>query len=87
MERVKKEENERRDRRQSKIPVSQVLISSRVRDSGDHRVLGSLQLRPLVERLFYFRRQLQVHQEVLLEDKTFLVVPIVEENTREIIGD
>ena len=73
--------------RERKIPVSQVLISSGVRDSGDHRVPGSLQLRPLVKRLFYRRRQLQVHQEVLLEDKTFLVVPIVEENTREIVGD
>ena len=73
--------------RERKIPVNQVLISSRVRDSGDHRVPGSLQVRPPVERLFYWRRQLQVHQEVLLEDKTFLVVPIVEENTREIVGD
>ena len=39
VERVKKEENERKDRRQGKkIPVSQVLISSRVRGLGDHRV-------------------------------------------------
>ena len=66
-----------------KILVSQVLISSRVRDSGDHRVPGSLQLKPPVEILFYRSRQLQVH----LEDKMFLVVPIVEENTREIVGD
>ena len=70
-----------------KIPVSQVLISSRIRDLGDHKVLGSLQLRPPVERLFYRRRQLQVHQEVLLEVKTFLIVPIVEETTRKIVGD
>ena len=73
--------------RERKIPVSQVLISSKVRDSGEHRVPGSLQLRPPVERLFYRCRQLQVHQEVLLEDKTFLIVPIVEENTKEIVGD
>ena len=73
--------------RERKIPVSQVLIRSRVKDSGDHRVPGSLMLRPPVERLFYRRHQLQVHQEVLLEDKTFLVVPIVEENTREIVGE
>ena len=70
-----------------KIPVSQVLISSRIRDLGDHKVLGSLQLRPPVERLFYRRRQLQVDQEVLLEVKTFLIVPIVEETTRKIVGD
>ena len=73
--------------RERKIPISQVLISSRVKDSGDHKVPGSIQLKPPVERLFYWCRQLQVHQEVLLEDKTFLVVPIVEENTREIVGD
>ena len=58
-----------------KIPVSQVLISSRVRDSGDHGIRGSLQLRPPVEILSYRRRQLQVHKEVPLEDKMFLIVP------------
>ena len=73
--------------RERKIPVSQVLISSRVRDSRDHRVPGSLQFRPPVERLFYRCGQLQVHQEVLLEDKMILIVPIVEENTRAIVGD
>ena len=73
--------------RERKIPVSQVLISSRVRDSGDHRIPGSLQLRPPVEILFYRCRQLQVHKEVPLGDKTFLVVPIMEESTREIVGD
>ena len=73
--------------RERKISISQVLISSRVRDSGDHRVPGSLQLRPPVEILFYRLRQLQVHKEVPLEDKAFLVVPIVEENTREIVGE
>ena len=73
--------------RERKIHVSQVLTSSRVRDSGDHRVPGSLQLRPPIERLFYQHRQLQVHQEVFLEDKTLLIVPIVEKNTREIVGD
>ena len=73
--------------RERKIPVSQVLISSRERDSGDHGILGNLQLRPPVEILFYRRRQLQVHKDVPLEDKTFLVVPIMEENTREIVGE
>ena len=73
--------------RERKIPVSQVLISSRVRDSRDHGIPGSLQLRPPLEILSYRHRQLQVHKEVPLEDKTFLVVPIVEESTREIVGD
>ena len=73
--------------RERKILVSQVLISSRERDLGDHRIPGSLQLRPPVEILFYRLRQLQVHKEVPLEDKTFLVFPIVEESTREIVGE
>ena len=73
--------------REGKIPVIQVLISSRVRDSGDHEIPDSLQLRPPVEILSCRRRQLKVHKEVPLEDKMFLIVPIVEENTREIIGD
>ena len=64
-----------------------MLISKRVRDSGDQGIPGSLQLRPPLEILFYRRRQLQVHKEVPLEDKMFLVVPIVEENIREIVGD
>ena len=73
--------------RERKIPISQVLISSRVRDSGDHGIPDLLQLRPLVEILSCRRRQLQVHKEVPLEDWMFLVVPIVEESTREIVGD
>ena len=73
--------------RERKISISQVLISRRVRDSGDHGIPGSLQLRPPVEILFYRRRQLQVHKEAPLEDKTFLIVPIMEESTREIVGE
>ena len=73
--------------RERKIWVSQVLISSRERDLGDHRIPSSLQLRPPVKILFYRRRQLQVHKEVPLEDKTFLIFPIVEESTREIVGE
>ena len=68
--------------RERKIPVSQVLISSRVRNSGDHRIPDSLQLRPPVEILSCRRRQCQVHKEVPLEDKMFLVVPIVEEKNK-----
>ena len=73
--------------RERKIMFSQVLISSKVRDSGDHRVPVRLQLRTPVERLSYRRRQLQVHKEVLLEDKMFLIVLNVGEDTRESVGD
>ena len=47
----------------------------------------SLNLMPPVERLFYRCRQLQVHKEVLLGDKMFLVVLSVGEDTRESVGD
>ena len=88
VERVKKSKmKEMIEDRERKISVSQVLISSKGRDLGDHRIPGSLQLRPSVEIIFYRRRQLQVHKEVTLEDKTFLVVPIVEESTREFVGE
>ena len=73
--------------KEGKIPVSQLLINSRVRDSGDHGILDILQLRPPVEILSCRRRQWQVHKEMPLEDKMFLIVPIVEENTRDIVGD
>ena len=73
--------------RERKIPISQVLINSKVRDSGDHRVLVSLQLRLLVRILFYRHHQLQVHKEVLLGDKMFLVALSVGEDRRESVGD
>ena len=73
--------------RERKISIRQVLISSKVRDSGDQGIPGSPQLRPPLEILSFRRRQLQVHKEVPLEEKMFLVVPIVEESTREIVGD
>ena len=73
--------------RERKILVSQVLISSKAKDSGDHRVPVCVRLRSPVERLFYRRRQLQVHKEVLLEDKMFLIVLSVGEDTREGVGD
>ena len=69
-----------------KSPVSQVLISSRVRNSKDHGVLISLQLRLPVVRIFYRHHQLQVHKEVLLKNKLSLIVLIVEESTRESVG-
>ena len=78
IERVKKEENERKERRHGKKkPVNQVLISSRVRNSKDHRVLINLQSKLLVIRVFYRYRQLQVHKEVLLKDKLSFIVLIV----------
>ena len=60
---------ENKEDRVRKTPTSQVLISTRVRNSKDHRVLIRLQhgdqLRLPVVRLFYWHRQLLVHQEVL----------------------
>ena len=55
---------EKREDGVRKSPVSQV-NNSRVRNSKDHRVLISLQLRLSVVRIFYRHRQLQVHKEVL----------------------
>ena len=57
--------NEKKEDRVGKTPTSQVLISTRVRNLEDHRVLICLQLRdqlslPVV-RLFYLHRQLLVH--------------------------
>ena len=55
-----------------KTPASQVLISTRVRNSEDHKVLIRLrlrdQLRLPVVRLFCQHRQLVVHQKVLRGD-------------------
>ena len=78
---------EKREDRVRKSPVSQVLISSRVINSKDHKVLISLQLKLPVVRIFYQHRQLQVHKEVLLKDKLSLIVLIVEESTRESVGN
>ena len=63
---------ENKEDRVRKTPASQVLISTRVRNSEDHRVLIRLQLRdqlrlPVV-RLFCRHHQLLVHQEVLRGD-------------------
>ena len=73
--------------RERKIPVSQVLISNGIRDSGDYRVPVSLQLMLPVRILFYRHHQLQVHKEELLGDKMFLVVLSVGEDTRDSVGD
>ena len=73
--------------RERKIPVNKVLINSKVRDLLDHRVPVGLQLRLPVRILFYRHCQLQVREEVLLEDKMFLVVLSVVEDTRDGVGD
>ena len=60
---------EKKEDRVRNIPASQLLISTRVRNSKDHRVLIRLQLRDQLKlsvvRLFCRYRQLLVHQEVL----------------------
>ena len=78
---------EKKEDRERRIPIRQVLISSRVRDLEDHKVLFSLQLMLPVRKLFYRHHQLQVHKEMLLSDKMFLVVLSVGEDIRESVGD
>ena len=64
---------EKKEDRVRKTLDSQVLINTKLRNLEDHKVLISLQLRDqlrvLVVRLFYWHRQLQMHQEVLQEDQ------------------
>ena len=52
---------EKNEDRVRKTPVNQVLISTRIRNLEDHRVLVNLQLRILVARLFYRHHLLLVH--------------------------
>ena len=63
---------EKKEDRVRKISASQFLISTRVRNSEDHRVLIRLQLkdqlRLRVVRLLCRHHQLLVHQEVLRGD-------------------
>ena len=77
----------KREDRVRKSPVNQVLISSRVRNSKDHRVLINLQSKLPVIRVLYRYCQLQVHKEVLLKDKLSFIVLIVEESTRGSVGN
>ena len=82
---------EKKEDRVRKISVSQAPISTKVRSLEDHRVLISLQLRgqlklPIV-RLFDLHRQLQVHQEVLQEDRLLLIAHIVGGSIKESVGD
>ena len=72
---------ENKEDRVRKTPARQVLISTRVRNSEDHRVLIHLQLgdqlRLQIVRLFYRHLQLLVHQEVLRGDYFLLFAHIV----------
>ena len=71
--------------------LSQVLISTRIRNLEDHRVLISLhlrdQLRLPVARLFYRHLQLLMHQEVHPKDQLLLIAHIMGGNTKESVGD
>ena len=77
----------KREDKVRKSLVNQVLNNNRVRNSKDHRVLISLQLRLPVVRIFYRHRQLQVHKEALIKDKLSLIVLTVEESIRESVGN
>ena len=82
---------EKKKDRVRKTLDSQVLISTKVRNSEDHRVLISLQLRdqlrlPVV-RLFYRHHLLLVHYKVLQEDQLLLISHIVGGNIKESVGD
>ena len=73
--------------KERKISVSPVRNNIKGRNSADHRVPVSLQLRLLVGILLYQHRQLRVHQEVLLEDRLLLIAPIVGKIIKENVGD
>ena len=74
-----------------RIPLNQVLISTRIRNLEDHKVLISLQLRDQlrlpVARLFHRHHQFLVHQEVHLEDQLLLIAHIMGGNIKESVGD
>ena len=78
---------EKKEDRVRRTPLSQVLISTRIRNLEDHRVSISLQLRDQLKlpiaRLFYRHHQLLVHQEVHPEDQLLLIAHIVEENIKK----
>ena len=82
---------EKKEDRVRKTPASQVLISTIVRNSEDHRVLILIQhrdqLRLPVVRLFYRHRKLLVHQEVLREGQLLLITNIMGGDIKESVGD
>ena len=82
---------EKKGDRVRRTPLSQVLMSTRIRNLEDHRVVISLQLRDQlrlpVARLFYRHHQLLVHQKVHPEDQFLLIAHIVGGNIKESVGD
>ena len=83
----KRKEREKIKDRERKIPVSAVRNNNKGRNSEDHRVPISLQLRLPVGILLYQHRQFRIHQEVLLEDRLLPIAPIVGEIIKENVGD
>ena len=82
---------EKKEDRVRKTSVSQILISTRIRNLENHKVLVRLQfrdqLRLPVARLFYRYHQLLVHEEVHQEDQLLLITHIVGGNIKESVGD
>ena len=82
---------ERKEDKVRKTSLSQVFISTRIRNLEDHRVLISLQLKDQlklpVARLFYRHHQLLVHQEVYPEDQLLLIAHIEGGNIKESVGN
>ena len=82
---------EKKEDKVRKTLLSKVLISTRIRNLKDHRVLISLQLKDQlrlpVARLFYRHHQLLVHQEVHPEDQLLFIAHIVGGNIKESVRD
>ena len=89
VERVKKEEKERKDKRQGKKKSRSVQFTTTAKEDiqGTTGFKVSLQLRLPVGILLYRHRQLRVHQEVLLEYKLLLIAAIVGKIIKENVGD
>ena len=90
VERVNKEEYERKERRQGKKNPGQSSSYQHQNSLEDHRVLINLQLmdqlRLPVARLLYWHHQLLVHQEVHREDQLLLITHIVGGNIKDSVG-
>ena len=88
VERVKKEERERKDKRQGKKNLGQSSSQQQQRKKfRGPQDSSQLTAQTTGRILLYQHRQLQVHQEVLLEDKLLLIAPIVGEIIKENVGD
>ena len=77
---------EKKEDRVRKTLVSQVLISTRIRNLKDHRVLISLQLRDQlrlpIARLLYWHHQFLVPHDVHREDQLLHIAHIVGGNVK-----